>query len=53
MLIRTDHSREAKIAELDDSFACEKYVLRLDVPVNAVVPVAVRHPLQRLPDYLL
>lgn len=49
----THHAREAKVAELDDAVCREQDVLRLDVPVDAAVLVAVGDALQRLPREVL
>lgn len=43
--VRTDHPREAEVAQLDYAVGRQQDVLGLDVAVDAVVPVAVRHAL--------
>jgi hypothetical protein len=46
----TENSCESEIAKLDDPVLRDEDVFRLDVPVDAVVKVAVVDGLQRLPD---
>ena len=47
--IRTHIPGEAEVAELEDLVLGEQQVLRLDIPVDAVVGVAVADGLQHLP----
>jgi hypothetical protein len=49
----TQHAREAKVAQFDDTGGRQEYVFWFDVAVNAPMMMAVTHSLKRLPDNLL